>query len=163
MIELFSGIGSQIKGVNNTNLFDAKVISTSDIEKDAMVSYAAIHNGLTLEQVKSYKDYPTEEEMKKELLDKNIGFDFKKGTNPIARMKGNKLKKYYLSMKISNNLGDISKIEELPMADFWTYSFPCQDISVAGKQEGLKSVCLDCGFEFEPMKIKDIEKKKHMS
>lgn len=33
----------------------------------------------------------------------------------------------------ANNLGDIRKIGELPDADLWTYSFPCQDISVAGK------------------------------
>lgn len=36
-----------------------------------------------------------------------------------------------------NNLGDITKIEILPKADLWHYSFPCQDISVAGKQKGL--------------------------
>lgn len=137
MIELFSGIGAQIKGTNNTGLFDTTVIATADIEKDAIVSYAAIHNGLTIEQIKSYQDYPSEEDMRNELISKNIGYDFKKNTNPIAKMKGEKLKKYWLAMKLSNNLGDISKIEELPLADFWTYSFPCQDISVAGKQAGI--------------------------
>lgn len=35
-----------------------------------------------------------------------------------------------------NNLGDITKIKSLPKADLWTYSFPCQDISVAGLQRG---------------------------
>lgn len=38
----------------------------------------------------------------------------------------------------ANNLGDIRKIGELPDADLWTYSFPCQDISVAGKGAGIK-------------------------
>lgn len=38
----------------------------------------------------------------------------------------------------ANNLGDIRKIEVLPDADLWTYSFPCQDISVAGKGAGIK-------------------------
>lgn len=37
-----------------------------------------------------------------------------------------------------NNLGDIMKIECLPKADLWIYSFPCQDISVAGLQRGLE-------------------------
>ena len=39
-----------------------------------------------------------------------------------------------------NNLGDISKIktEDIPDHDLFTYSFPCQDISIAGKQAGLK-------------------------
>ena len=38
-----------------------------------------------------------------------------------------------------NNLGDISKIktEDIPDHDLFTYSFPCQDISLAGKGLGL--------------------------
>ena len=37
------------------------------------------------------------------------------------------------------NLGDISKIDvnDIPAHDLFTYSFPCQDLSVAGKQKGL--------------------------
>lgn len=37
------------------------------------------------------------------------------------------------------NLGDITKIDEakLPKVDFITYGFPCQDISLSGKQKGL--------------------------
>lgn len=37
-----------------------------------------------------------------------------------------------------NNHGDITKIKKLPEADLWTYSFPCTDISVAGKRKGLE-------------------------
>ena len=159
MIELFSGIGAQIKGTNNTGLFDTTVIATADIEKDAMVSYAAIHNGLTTEQIKSYENYPSNEDMRNELLTKNIGYDFKKESNPIARMSGDKLKKYWLAMKLSNNLGDISKIEELPLADFWTYSFPCQDISVAGKQAGIVKGKTRSGllYEVERLLTKSVE------
>ena len=38
------------------------------------------------------------------------------------------------------NLGDISKIEttDIPDHDLFTYSFPCQDISIAGKQKGFE-------------------------
>lgn len=36
------------------------------------------------------------------------------------------------------NLGDIREIQSLPEADLWTYSFPCQDISVAGKLGGIE-------------------------
>lgn len=36
----------------------------------------------------------------------------------------------------TNNLGDIKNIERLPKADLWTYSFPCTDISLAGKMKG---------------------------
>lgn len=34
------------------------------------------------------------------------------------------------------NLGDISLVEELPDCDLLTYSFPCQDISLAGQGKG---------------------------
>ena len=39
-----------------------------------------------------------------------------------------------------NNYGDIAKLDtkDLPDFDLFTYSFPCQDISMAGKQKGLK-------------------------
>lgn len=36
-----------------------------------------------------------------------------------------------------NNLGDIRKIEHLPECDLITYSFPCQDLSVAGYKRGM--------------------------
>ena len=36
----------------------------------------------------------------------------------------------------TNNLGDITKIDKLPKADLWTYSFPCTDISISGQMKG---------------------------
>ena len=36
------------------------------------------------------------------------------------------------------NLGDITKIEKIPKADLWTYSFPCTDISLAGRMSGFE-------------------------
>jgi len=35
------------------------------------------------------------------------------------------------------NLGDITKVEQLPECDLVTYSFPCQDLSLAGKRAGM--------------------------
>jgi DNA (cytosine-5)-methyltransferase 1 len=37
----------------------------------------------------------------------------------------------------TKNYGDICTAPRLDYADLWTYSFPCQDISVAGKQQGI--------------------------
>ncbi len=34
------------------------------------------------------------------------------------------------------NLGDITKIDKIPHADLWTYSFPCTDISISGRMKG---------------------------
>ena len=129
MIELFSGIGAQIRGTDNTGLWDCAVVNTSDIDKDAMVSYAAVHCGLTNEMIDTYTEYPTREEMAQYLTDRNIGFDFKKNQPydwfKLAKRKNNELNKYYLACILSHNLGDISSIKSLDYADFWTYSFPC--------------------------------------
>ena len=52
-------------------------------------------------------------------------------------------KSYSLIHNVSEqmNLGDITKIDTLDMddnVDFITYGFPCQDISLAGKQKGFE-------------------------
>jgi DNA (cytosine-5)-methyltransferase 1 len=133
---LFSGIGCQEYGWRKSNLFDIEVLNTSDIYKEAVLSYAAIHCDMTNEMVDSY-DYPTKEEMIEHLTKINLGYDADKN-KPFNwnKVKDNDLKKYYLACKLTNNLGDISKIEDLPYADFWTISFPCQSISICGKLKG---------------------------
>lgn len=37
----------------------------------------------------------------------------------------------------TDNLGDITKVEHLPECDLLTYSFPCQDLSMAGERKGM--------------------------
>ena len=139
---LFSGIGCQERGFENSGLFDIEVLHTSDINKDAVLSYAAIHCGMTNEMVDTYKNYPSREEMAQYLTDINLGSEPEKDKKydwfKLAKRKSNDLEKYWLACKLTNNLGDISKINELPYADFWTCSFPCTDISRAGKMKGLE-------------------------
>lgn len=157
MITLFSGTGMQERGFQNSNLFDLEIIGTSEIDADATLSYAAVHCGLTPEMIGEYH-FPDVSEMATYLTNRKIGWDFQKnkGKDWFSCKKGKKLeelKKYYLASVLQNNYGDISSIKELPYADFWTYSFPCTDISVAGKQEGLETTCNDCGHKFNPMKL----------
>lgn len=140
----------QERGFQNSELFDMDILTTSDIDKDAIVSYATMHNGLTKELIENY-DYPSKEEMIADMERMNIGFDpqkknedgtrgkvfdWKKLARKKDKMKGIEI--YWLACKLSNQLGDISKIEKLPYADLWTCSFPCTDCSVAGKMKGLK-------------------------
>lgn len=138
---LFSGIGCQERGFQNSGLFDLEVLNTSDINKEAVLSYAAIHCGLTNEMVEVYSEYPSREEMAQHLTDINLGYNPDKDKRydwfKLSRRKSNTIEKYWLACKLANNLGDISKIKRLPYADFWTCSFPCTDVSVAGKMKGL--------------------------
>ena len=138
--ELFSGIGAQSAALKRLEI-DFEVVATADTDKDALVSYAALHCKAPTEY-----EYPAATYMADYLAERNIGYDFEKNKpydwhRLISKKTGKaseRLKKYYLSCIISKNRGDVSKIEKLEYADFWTYSFPCQDISVAGKQAGIE-------------------------
>ena len=160
MNEFFSGIGAQKRGVDNTGLYDLEVVATSDVDKEVMVEYAAIHHGLTNEMVENYEGYPSRDVMVEDLKSRNIGMDFDKGKmfdwDKLAKKKTKDLEKYWLAMKLQNNLGDISKIEQAPYADCWFYSSPCQCFSVAGKQDGIDATCNACGQKYNPMLL-DVE------
>jgi len=56
----------------------------------------------------------------------------------ISEIDPRPLKAYKALFGEPNNFGDITKIKELPKSDVWTYSFPCTDLSIAGKQEGFE-------------------------
>lgn len=61
------------------------------------------------------------------------------------------------------NFGDISKVDpnDLPNMDLFTYSFPCQDLSVAGKQKGLGEGTRS-GLLYECEKIIEVKKPKYL-
>ena len=140
VVELCSGIGCQKRGIDNTGLFDVEVVATSEIDRHAVVAYAALHHGLTLDMVDQY-EYPDLDEMRKFLTEKNIGYDPVKKTKYDWSKGGKKfiteIKKTWLACQLGRNLGDMSQIERLPEADVWFTSTPCSDLSVAGKLKGL--------------------------
>lgn len=145
MIELFSGIGAQERALRQLKI-PYKIINTCDCDKDAVLSYAAMRFDID-SAMKTYQ-FPTQDKMIEELQNKGFGYDFMKSKHTISsRTPVNKLKQYYIADKLSNNLGDISKVERLPYADMVTYSFPCTDLSVAGKGEGMVNKC-SCGYSW---------------
>lgn len=65
----------------------------------------------------------------------------------------------YRAMYNTMNLwfrNDVTKVRgwELPKADLWTFGFPCQDVSIAGKQKGLKEGTRS-GLFYEIMRLLD--------
>ena len=158
MIELFSGVGAQERALRQLGL-PYSVIQTCDCDANAVLSYAAMR--WDLENEIEVFDFPSQEQMITELQAKNLGYDFQKGKHTItSRTPITKLKQYYIADKLSKNLGDISKVDRLPYADFVTYSYPCTDLSVAGKGEGMVNKCdkCDCSWpiNFESPKTNNI-------
>lgn len=162
MIALFSGIGAQETGFINSNLFDVNVVATADLDKEVNCMYSAIFHGMNNDMINNY-DYPSKEEMIKELTEKRIGYDFQKDIpcdwNKLAKKKDKTkgIERYWLAVHLSNNLGDVTQIKHLPECDLLFYSSPCTDYSQAGRQEGGKWTCLECGEEYNPLdfEVKD--------
>ena len=53
----------------------------------------------------------------------------------------------------TRNYGDISKVERLDYADLWTYGFPCQDISLAGRMDGIVKGQTRSGLLYEVQRL----------
>lgn len=83
----------------------------------------------------------------------------------ISEIDKNAIKAYYvLHSEDIPNFGDISKInpEDLPEFDLFTYSFPCTDISLSGKVEGIVRGQTRSGLLYECEKIIEHCKPKYL-
>ena len=142
LVECFSGQGMQRRGIEASGLYDVENVATCEIDTWATIAYAATHEGLTLDLVDNYSDYPSKQEMIKYLTALNIGYDPLKDKQYDWQKKINSkdklIEKTWLACKLSKNVGDISKVKQLPECDLLTYSFPCQSISIAGRLAGFE-------------------------
>ena len=123
ILEFFSGVGMQRMAFDKLGV-NYESVGTSEIDIPAILSYAAIHDGL-LESDETF-EYPTKEEMLNYLSERNIGLDFKTGKLKLPKNL-DKIKQLYRAVIVSKCFGDISQINpnDLPDFDFMTYSFPC--------------------------------------
>lgn len=93
---------------------------------------------------------------------RNIGVDYE--VVAISEIDKYAIQAYEAIHGPTLNLGDISKIkvEDIPQHDLFTYSFPCQDLSVAGKQAGLIKGQTRSGLLYECEKIIEHCKPKYL-
>lgn len=159
VVTCFSGTGMQERGIENSGLYDMKVVNTCEMDSDAIVCYAAVHHNLTKEDVANYPDYPSREEMAQQLSDKHIGYDFVKDKEydwqKLARSKDSKmrLQTVWLADKLNKNVGDIMRVDEFPSCDLLVFSFPCTDLSIAGRQQGMVAGETRSGLVYEVLRI----------
>lgn len=158
VFEAFAGYGSQSMSLRDIGK-KHDVVGISEIEPDAIIAYGAVR--FNIEDLHTDK---THDEMRKELMDKNVGWDFQKQKSRIPRMKKDKLEMLYKFDQATNNFGDISiiKPDDLPDFDYFTYSFPCQDISVAGEMKGIEKGQTRSGLLYECEKIIENKRPKYL-
>ena len=148
IVELFSGIGSQVKALKNMGA-EINTLGISEWDVHAILAYDLIHN----ENSEIPENILTVS--KDEVLSELNNFTF--SNTGKAPLEFSSLKTYSLeclqrlfyAVKRNNNFVDISGIngKDFPDAiDILTYSFPCQDLSNVGAFHGYtKGIDKDSG------------------
>lgn len=140
VIESFSGIGSQVKALKNAGI-EHEIVATIDWDINAIIAYDIIHHGKP-----ELKEYSLMD--KSELIDMLRRYTLSSdGKSPMTiealkRMSKIELEHLLAAINRSNNLVSITDVrgEDLPRnIDMFTYSFPCQDLSIAGAWHGNNS------------------------
>ena len=137
LVELFSGIGSQAKALQNIGI-NINVQATCEWDMHAFIAYDAIHVGHdVLPQVREM----TMKEVYEKLCSYTLSNNGKEPMNQTTLHSYGEevLKRMYTAILRDKNLVDISKVtgDQMPDGtDIMTYSFPCQDLSNVGAFHG---------------------------
>lgn len=140
VIETFSGIGAQAKALERINA-EYEIINTCEWDLNAVIAYCQIHNGgIDLEKYCDISD----SEIDDFLRQKSISMDGKKAINEkVYSSLSNEIKRIvYAAIKQTKNLVSITDVKGRDIdegVDLFTYSFPCQDLSMCGYWHGNKS------------------------
>lgn len=146
LIELFSDIGAQAKALEILGV-PFEHWKTCEWAFNSIKSYNAIH-------IKDFIDY-SKDLTKEQLiayLDGNISTNYDEPCN-IKKKKEQWLRDCYNNCIATHNLMNIMKVhgKDLEIVDtdkyeyIMTYSFPCQDLSLAGKRAGMEISQADGG------------------
>lgn len=115
----------------------------------SIIAYASVHRNELENYGKDYTEGMTKNDLIKKLIELGISKDNDKPVEEPQELKGikeDRLRLCYNSIKWANNLVDVSRVngKDLEIVDtdkydyIFTYSFPCQNISVAGQLAKLK-------------------------
>ncbi|AVP49100.1 DNA (cytosine-5-)-methyltransferase [Williamsoniiplasma luminosum] len=145
VFETFAGIGSQHKALQilkENKYLDYEISATSEWDMWANISYNAIHH-----HNKNIASNLSDQEINDFLLKFHHSNDSKELAKPEFVLKQTRQVRemLYSSIINANNLGSILNITGKQLVeqtkggvDLITYSFPCQDLSMAGKNKGMK-------------------------
>lgn len=141
LLEMFAGIGAQRKALENLGLkIDDEKSKICEWAYNSILAYNAIH-------IKDFTDYSNGLE-KETMLEKIKGISVNYN-EPLTekQLKAKPIewvKKAYNNIVATRDLIDISNVKGKDLGDLskdqvsiMTYSFPCQDLSLAGKREGM--------------------------
>lgn len=114
----------------------------------SIIAYADLHRNELEDYGKDFAKDLTREQIASELFSMGVSLDYDKPATyeQLKRTKEDKLRLCYNAIKCTHNMVDISRTKgkDLNITDtenftyLLTYSFPCQDLSLAGKCAGME-------------------------
>ena len=137
LVELFSGIGSQARALENLGL-EINTLATCEWDIHAFVAYDAIHNSPDLDEDIARM---TKNKILDYLKDYTLSNDGKQAMDfSMLKTYSEEALRFIVSgVRRSNNYVDITSLKGEAMSDsidIMTYSFPCQDLSNVGAFHG---------------------------
>lgn len=138
VFETFAGIGAQQKSLSRTNI-PFEIVATSEWDIDAIICYDAIHHGYIEDLDKLYDKIIGNKISPYEFLSNHtFSLDGKAPISSLLRLNIDKAKRLSVAFVRNKNVGSIVEVDskDIPDHDILTYSFPCQDLSVASMGRG---------------------------
>lgn len=140
LIECFAGIGSQYQALKNLNL-NVESYKIVEWAYNSIIAYNSIH----IKDFTNYAEHKTKEELVKSVKGVSVNYSEQLTNEQLQRKSLNWLQKAYNNIKATHNLVNIMEVKgsDLEIVDkdkyeyIMTYSFPCQDLSLAGLQKGM--------------------------
>ena len=146
LIEFFSGIGAQAKSLKNLNA-NFEHWKTCEWAIPSILAYNEIHHKELKDYGKDFAKDLTKEELIDYLFKKGISSNYNEPMKleQIKRLPEDKLRKIYNAIKSTNDLvniqqvhgADLEIVNKMTYEYILTYSFPCQDLSLAGLKAGM--------------------------
>ena len=140
VVETFSGIGAQAKALEKIGI-NYQIVNTCDWDITAIIAYCQIHKGkVDMSRYASVSD----EEISSFLQSITLSMDGKKPTDEkmLGRISAEVRRLIYTAIRETKNLVSITDVHGKDIEediDLFTYSFPCQDLSLCGCWHGNKS------------------------
>lgn len=157
LIELFAGYGSQALALKYLGA-DFEHWKICEWAVKSIQAYKDLHCG---DNNTDYSKDLTDDEVKEYLLKKGISQNY---NDPMSKEQIDRLKNYrqiYNNIKATHNLVNIQQVKgiDLEIKDInkfdyiMTYSFPCQDLSLAGLGKGMSDTSTRSGLLWEVERI----------
>jgi DNA (cytosine-5)-methyltransferase 1 len=147
LIEFFAGYGSQALALK---YLGAKFEHWKICEwaLPSIIAYASLHRNELAFYDKDFSQQLSKNEIAEYLFKKGVSIDYNQPAtlDQLKRVTESKLRLCYNAIQCTHNLVDISRVKgknlDIEETDKYTYlltySFPCQDLSLAGKGKGME-------------------------